>query len=345
VRLKQLAMRLILFLLLWIIPFISSMGQSTVNGHRVLFMMFSPTGDQLAVVGTFGIHIYDMNQPEEAPRLIGGEYAPIRLVTFNSDWSWAAINAQDQLHLVDLTTGEHIRTMQSSTPVEVNELILSHGQHWIAATQGFESGKIYVWDVATGDLLYSENHRYLIGSPVFAINDAQLAYFTTDYDGVADTFIRIWHVITTTDWHNDFDNVPMFGDFSIIVDSAPEDSPFSADTEFVFYKERPSRFFAPTATDDIYVWDAITNELIMHIPVTWDVLQVPAGDHLLMQQSDSLILYNLTFNEAQMLIENDDYSQFTFTRDLSMMAVLDAQQDIIVFDVSSGEQLHYIERP
>lgn len=307
----------------------------------------APDGGQVATVTRLGMYIHDLSLPDSSPRLIANDHAPVINALFHPEWSWVAVSAPGILGLIDIESGELIRSFEGGydgDPIHAtaNEMVLSANGNWLGITHGLDGGFSDVWDTMTGELLYSEYHRYSVGSPVFGPEDTSFAYvyYELGFPGT-----NAWYIVDTNDW--DFTralgNDTSFGAFATDFRALQlDESPFSSGNKHITGLRNGSVLLTTDSEGEHRIWNAESGELLQQLP-DWIELWAthPDGRLLVLDSQDSSLsfLEPLTGETAPLSL-TDEYTHYAFTNDGSLLGLVDEMGNIHVYELTSDEIIH-----
>jgi WD40 repeat protein len=322
---------------------------------RITHISLSPDGRHLALAGRFGIHVYDLNDPGATSRLIGNEYGTVFNVLFRPDWSWVAISTLTSLSLLDLETGDHVLDMDglpgglSTVHVTANELVLSGTGRWLAMTRGLDGGQILIWDVASGEQVFWNEHRYGVESPVFAPQDSSFAYNYRELSPAGSGFstYNAWFIVSTLDWNffAALDQVTGFGAFDVSpFDRSSGENPFSSRTEWIRGNHDGS-VLVSADTNGEHIWNVLDGTLVSTLPETYRFRQFSPDGRLLITTTDTreLTLVEPLSGQSRHITADNDFTQFAFSLDAISLAALDRTVQTRIVDVVSGQEKILIE--
>ena len=151
---------------------------------------FSPDGQILAVAGSAGIWLYDMETFRERA-LLTGHTGPLRSVSFSPDGQILADGSSDgTVILWDMATGTGLTTLQDHT-WSVSSVSFSPDGQTLAS--GASDGTVILWDVATGTRQTTlQDHTGRVSSVSFSPDSQTLA------SGAWDGRVILWDVATGT---------------------------------------------------------------------------------------------------------------------------------------------------
>jgi len=264
---------------------------AVIGGGTVDQISLSPDGDQLAVINRLGIDIYDLTHPDTRPRKIATEFLPIINALVHPDWLWVVISTPQTLSIIDLETGSLIRELRSADQVPVpaihfiaNEMVLSADSRWLGETRGRDGGQATVWDTQTGEMLYSQDHRYMVGSPLFSSDNRAFAYAYYENSPDFSPTPSFWYGIDTQNWdffvalHTETD----FGRFKFIGVGwdAPERGPFVTTNPTIRAQAGGDVLVSLDRSGATRVWDSSTGNELFQFPANYQFYTFSADGRL-----------------------------------------------------------------
>jgi len=181
------------------------LGKGGISGN----IAYSPDGNQLAVVSTIGIWIYDVRPDNETELyLITGHTRTVRTVAYSTHLPIIASGSDDNtVKIWDRISGEHKITLNGHTD-GVTSVAFSPDGNTLAS--GSWDNTVRIWDATTGEQITTLNgHTDRITSVAFSSDGNTLA------SGSWDNTVRIWNAttgeqITTLKGHTDRINAVAF---------------------------------------------------------------------------------------------------------------------------------------
>lgn len=178
------------------IVFIATILSRHVNTSGIDDIQYSPDGTRLAVAGSTGIWLYDMNTDEE-PLLLTTDRMGAYDVSFSPDGQILAAGCEDELiRFWDVRTGKHKKTFitEHERPLRV---LFSRDGNTLASWDNYE---VNLWDVATSShKKTSRRYSNFRNASMYedfinvSINDGGGTLASIDEDNYT---IRLWDVIT-----------------------------------------------------------------------------------------------------------------------------------------------------
>ena len=166
------------------------LGKGTIEDIR-----FSPDNKTLAVAGSIGIWLYDVESGEEVSLLTGAHRSGVTSISFDPVRGTLASGGYDgNILLWDVVTGKHIQTFGTGNTWPVYSIAFSPTSGTLAS--GNYDGKIVLWDVSKGI-----PKQTLIGhtKPVTRVT------FSPDGQTLAsvswDKTLRLWNMVTAENQH------------------------------------------------------------------------------------------------------------------------------------------------
>ena len=142
------------------------LGKGWINDTAGPAIAYTPDGTRLAVAGSIGIWIYDV-ETGKALDLLVGHTDVVNSVAFSPDGKHIVSGSGDNtLRLWNANTGDPIRTFTGHADA-VNSVAFSPDRKHIVS--GSEDRTVRLWDTNTGDLLHTlTEHKGWIYSVAFA---------------------------------------------------------------------------------------------------------------------------------------------------------------------------------
>ncbi|HEX2905254.1 MAG TPA: hypothetical protein VHO69_00230, partial [Phototrophicaceae bacterium] len=317
-----------------------TVGDGSIDG-----MSLSPDGQYLAVVSrSTGIHIHDLNHPDAKPRTIAAEYVPIVNAIFKPDWEWVAISTPQTLSLIDVKTGEKVQELQAmkyGVHATTNDMVLNSDGRWLAATRGLDGGEITVWDTKTGEMLFTNYHRYMVGSPLFGPDDKVLVYAYYEVQMDNSPTPSFWYSIDTQTWPPFFEEEIRFGKFSLggYYHAEEIQGPFVESIYTVQTSPDKSLLVSQTRAEETRVWDVNSSQELFRLPDTEHFQMFSPDNRLLIQDSAThkFWLLNAFTEEKQELASDGDYFRFAFSPDGKWLAAADLSATIHLINLEASQ--------
>lgn len=145
-------------------------------------VIFAPNGESLAVaLQTGAVELLDIKSVRRVWELIGHE-KEVNALAFSPDGKLLASASPEKMVLWDPRTGHHLQTIDCKNQGSMSFSVDSHR----LASGSYPSGEMRVWDVITGDCIWSiEAHAKDICSLAFLYQDILVS-------GSWDTTVKIW---------------------------------------------------------------------------------------------------------------------------------------------------------
>jgi WD40 repeat protein/tRNA A-37 threonylcarbamoyl transferase component Bud32 len=324
---------------------------------------FSPDNRFLAVSNPEGsLSIQDVDSWKESRRVSLHSYT---VIEFFSDANRIAgvPESDDRVEIVNLATGKILDTFM--TPDPVSALAISTDGHSLAA--GGDQGRVYIWNIATGERLDIDAHQGEVGRLAFNHAATLLASASSASWTSADGTFRLWDPATGR----------------LLLSGPGDDYPiqFSDDDRFLAYGDvrnvslvavtpHPAlrllgrahrelgswpppafspdgRLLATVSGDDIQLWDLAAGKKLAVVPEYGDALFHPDGTSLItssfrggfyrwpIQRDDSAT--NLVRVGPRTLVSADGhYGPFGLSRDGRFLAMLQSNDTaVLVFHLAN----------
>ena len=205
--------------------------------------------------------------------------------------------SDDRVEIADLATGKILNTFMSPDPVSA--LALSTDGHSLAA--GGDQGRVYIWNIATGELLDIDAHQGQVGRLAFNHADTLLASASSASWTSADGMFRLWDPATGRvllsgpgdDYQiqfSDDDRYLAYGDVRNVSLVAVTPHPAlrllgRAQRELGSWPapafSPDGRLLATVNGDDIQLWDLVAGKDLAVVPEHGDAVFHPDGTSLI----------------------------------------------------------------
>ena len=163
---------------------------------------WSPDGTTIAVATTRGIYLHSASDLSLEPTLLGGRIADVTSIAYTPDGTMIAGTINNRAVLWSTITGEILREFSIPEADSFYDIMIKSDETRIAitacmeqTTSGCDPTDIFIWDIATGDLLTNFSISAL-WMPVFN-NDWTLAAYESEIGEISFYDIQAEELITT----------------------------------------------------------------------------------------------------------------------------------------------------
>lgn len=323
----------------------------------VMDAAFSPDNQILAIQSTLGIWLYLPDGPyNQEPRLLENEHGGVSSLAFHPVENTLVVGNRDgTLSFWDVGTGIELKTIEAHRNA-VTLLAFTHDGAILASADTWDfdeeaglevTGKIKLWDWATGDLIYSvlSNHHYAeYLSPVqFAFTpdgSVFVAYFTNHCSDASHESIEFFDVQTGQPIEGIELNYPEKWQNAMTFDLNGKTILMS---DFLGY---------PLDHPTVMEWDESRQEQLNQIigdanaETYFDIIGSVGGKHLLIDFSGNgdLVVWNFEGNKFQAKIPAQSYSDAIFSPD-GQKLVLTTVSDFTYYNLSNRHVREYDDFP
>ncbi len=246
----------------------------TLQDHKdpIIQLVFSPDGTLL--VSYYPLCLWDVTTGKLLKTLTktrqNTSYSLIDL-TFSNDSKIFAYQMGRDIKLWDVATNTHRTTLSGKTDGAIQEFAFSADSNRVVGT--YRNGKIRIWDVNTGDELFSYNkgHTSQLIKLLFSPNNTHLAagYTRRSYAKTGYT-ITLWDTLNFTQLPNRIDT----DGYSAFVFS-PDGNTVTSTSSFMHEKHRRNEFVKESVLATLSFWDTHTGKNIFEYPVESHKGEIP----------------------------------------------------------------------